>query len=654
MAPHGTPSRRLAVASFLDGVRRLKQSPPHHLKHVVSPGEASSPASAGARRQRALALGIALPALESPRTPASSSLLFADRLAISGDCDTSPLARYRPLSSRSVEPSPSCAVQHRAWHRCSSGQPSKIHPCRHELWQNVSAPRVESDMVGGELGDVGAYRLAPLASADLNASPFVAVVTASLLHGPRAVEVPLPERPAGSAQTSPSASIRRASRIVKACRSPAATPRLGFGKSREVRTAIAVQDPPSIQATEATQWRGAREERRSCSFGALIIQRWYRCRAERLRVEDLHGAKTIPRRGAAAATDAAHKWPMLQIQKLGHEGEAPSDRVPSPKLSCQALPDAAIGAPPRVLNTFQSAASALAALAVTPTAAFACTGPPAPANNVPLNESALANLPSWELSCVATARSETTSGSKDEASSLCLVEKPGWELRRAPDHDPAPHCPNFFDQAAAALRDMLLNLLCETHGSGRRPRHGIDIPTSVRERYLMSCSFWGVKADTHTFTRLASAEALSLAEAGGSAVDGVPEAVSYDFAGVPVCDGAIICILQALARDPRCARVSLRACQLTSVSAPLLAAFLEMHPGIRHVDLARNDFSPKAVRTILEGLARRSQGLSLTGRLSQGVPETVPKLPGATVDVDGAAGDPKQSGEVSDERPPNC
>lgn len=619
----GVPSRRLAATSFLDGDRWSKHSVTQHLQHVINQSEAVSPPSIGTKRQRAFSSAITLPALDSPRSPASSMPRVSD-------CDASLLTRCRPLSARSVEPSPARAAQHRSYHRSSSGQPGRTPWCRQERWRNVAVLDGEAAVVRGPVTCTSAARDACLPDD---------AVTAALSRDPCGAEALLPERPSGSARASSSASFRRATRLVKAGGSPAATPRLGIRAPLhcEVRNAVVVEDPPSTEAADATQGQESWEEKKSRSFGATVIQRWVRGNATRLCVKELRGAEAILGHRVATPTGPMRDLLAHQIPKPKCEGVTASNGAPSPKLSCGLVVSSA---PLHFVSVSQSADAAPAAASVTLSADFATTGQAQPAEVAALDGSALAIMPSGRPCSVVNAQSETRPGSKTEAN---------WE---APDHDPAGFRPNFSAQAAAALRDVLLNLLVETLSPGRRSRQSVDIPTSVRERYLMSCTFWDVKADSHALARLTSAGALGGSE--GAAVDATPEAVSYNFTGIHVCERALVCILQALAQDPRCARISLRACQLNSISAPLLSVFLEMHPGLRHADLSRNEFCSRATESMLGGLSRRSRGLTLTGRLSQGVPETVPKLSGVTVDLADAPCGSQQFGELSNERTAVC
>merc|ERR1719412_3114093 len=102
----------------------------------------------------------------------------------------------------------------------------------------------------------------------------------------------------------------------------------------------------------------------------------------------------------------------------------------------------------------------------------------------------------------------------------------------------------------------------------------------VHDRYLESCKKWHVKPNSQALVRIRSAD-VSIG------LDGKPSS-TYDFGMAHLGDRGVVCALHALARDPRCAVVSFRECNLHANAAPVMAVFLELHPRLTHADLADN------------------------------------------------------------------
>merc|ERR1712217_1395 len=128
-------------------------------------------------------------------------------------------------------------------------------------------------------------------------------------------------------------------------------------------------------------------------------------------------------------------------------------------------------------------------------------------------------------------------------------------------------------------------------------------------------------------------------------LDGLPS-VSYDFSQSHVGDRGVVCVLHAIAMDPRCSALSLRSCGLRSSSGGCIAAFAELHPRIAFLDLSHNCFSFESGELLLEALNRRSR--RNTSEVPTGLPSAPPhqpdsprhlgqKLPRVVVDVGGTA-----------------
>jgi len=186
----------------------------------------------------------------------------------------------------------------------------------------------------------------------------------------------------------------------------------------------------------------------------------------------------------------------------------------------------------------------------------------------------------------------------------------------------------FAEQAGCALRTTLLRNV-QDGDKYTREKDGVAVRESirkVRECYISNCEHWHVKPNSLALTRFATAQ-VDLGK------EGLPE-VSYDFSTAHLGDRGAFCVLYALAHDPYCVEVSVRACGLRGPSAVPMAAFLEMHPCLRHADLAENLFSYESGTVILEALTGRSKGRSPEGWNS---PQGWRKLPAVTVDLSGTA-----------------
>lgn len=185
--------------------------------------------------------------------------------------------------------------------------------------------------------------------------------------------------------------------------------------------------------------------------------------------------------------------------------------------------------------------------------------------------------------------------------------------------------PVFSDQAALTLRNAMLRDIRHSNWSPAG-KALLASKESIRNKYMMSCRYWHVKPNSLVLCRLAE-PAVDDRSLG-------PRSVFYDFGGAHVGDRGVVCVLQALAEDAGCSRVSLRACGLHGASAPVLSAFLELHCGLRHMDLSSNGISFEAGEMILESLQRRSRGNSFVGGdwFSPAKPASF-RLPEATVDL---------------------
>eukprot|EP00428_Durinskia_dybowskii_P026913 CAMPEP_0170247306 /NCGR_PEP_ID=MMETSP0116_2-20130129/23441_1 /TAXON_ID=400756 /ORGANISM="Durinskia baltica, Strain CSIRO CS-38" /LENGTH=921 /DNA_ID=CAMNT_0010498185 /DNA_START=138 /DNA_END=2900 /DNA_ORIENTATION=+ len=125
-----------------------------------------------------------------------------------------------------------------------------------------------------------------------------------------------------------------------------------------------------------------------------------------------------------------------------------------------------------------------------------------------------------------------------------------------------------------------------------------ELASSVRQRYIESCSAWHVKPNSQALHRIGQVSIVV-------GVDGELDS-TYDFSTSHLGDRGAISLLHALAADPYCARVSLASCGLRRASAPSLAVFLELHQRLRDLDLSDNSLSFEAGEAILEGLNRRT------------------------------------------------
>lgn len=196
------------------------------------------------------------------------------------------------------------------------------------------------------------------------------------------------------------------------------------------------------------------------------------------------------------------------------------------------------------------------------------------------------------------ARKEVKARQKKQAKAQMQALKSRAQVRRR--KVPASGMtPSFVPAAAMSMRDVLQALpwppKIPSQGQER------EIFFAVRERYLLSCAFWHVKPNSQALRNIASAKV-----ADPLAAEGAPD-TSYDFVRAHLGDRGVVCVLSALAHDPRCASVSLAECGLTGASAPVVACFLEYHPRVRECSLSKNGFSFEAGEVLLSALTRREQ-----------------------------------------------
>mmetsp|Transcript_133017 Transcript_133017/g.284330 ORF Transcript_133017/g.284330 Transcript_133017/m.284330 type:complete len:785 (+) Transcript_133017:73-2427(+) len=221
---------------------------------------------------------------------------------------------------------------------------------------------------------------------------------------------------------------------------------------------------------------------------------------------------------------------------------------------------------------------------------------------------------------------------------------------------------SFAEKAAASLRDLLLTKAREREERLRREaREAKDYaegfshkaaPSKAGEReemrrlvhdaYLRNCELWQTKPNSKAL--------LCIDGATTSPGQDGEAAVTYDFGDAYLGDRGVVSALHAIAWDTSCRTLSLRACGLRHLSAPAVAAFLELHPKLSHVDLSQNSFSFEAGELIVDALTRRSRDNSLTSEPGGPAPLVVksktspaklallpdlPRLKGVTVDIGG-------------------
>lgn len=189
---------------------------------------------------------------------------------------------------------------------------------------------------------------------------------------------------------------------------------------------------------------------------------------------------------------------------------------------------------------------------------------------------------------------------------------------------------NSVAQVTTWLRSALLQ---EPHDGIIEPISDSMARVRVRDEYIANCQLWKVKPNS---------KALTCFEAKKDCTVSTKLKAVYDFGHAHLGDRGVACVLHALLVDPRQEDVSLQACALHGACASVIAAFLELHPRLRHVDLSDNYFSYEAGELLLEALTRRSRGQSVDMSASgaDGKMETakvLPKLQEVTVDLGGTA-----------------
>eukprot|EP00927_Polykrikos_kofoidii_P033131 TRINITY_DN28042_c0_g1_i1.p1 TRINITY_DN28042_c0_g1~~TRINITY_DN28042_c0_g1_i1.p1 ORF type:complete len:923 (+),score=141.05 TRINITY_DN28042_c0_g1_i1:53-2821(+) len=169
------------------------------------------------------------------------------------------------------------------------------------------------------------------------------------------------------------------------------------------------------------------------------------------------------------------------------------------------------------------------------------------------------------------------------------------ELKDHTEHE-APMLPGFVfhKHVPNIIREVLL---------GRVPTQELPCSDSrhlmAHKKYVVNCTRWKVKPNSRVIECLRS---FTMKDS---------DQHCFDFEGSFVGDRGVVCLLHALAFDPMCCEVSFRDCGLRGASAPSVAAFLELHPQLRHLDLSQNNISFEAGKLLLDALNRRSRGRTI-------------------------------------------
>mmetsp|Transcript_54617 Transcript_54617/g.98003 ORF Transcript_54617/g.98003 Transcript_54617/m.98003 type:complete len:845 (-) Transcript_54617:13-2547(-) len=187
---------------------------------------------------------------------------------------------------------------------------------------------------------------------------------------------------------------------------------------------------------------------------------------------------------------------------------------------------------------------------------------------------------------------------------------------------------------------------------GEADPSGAKEPEHVRDRYLELCKMCQCKPNSLALAKLNEIEKFSLNKV-------------YDFSNALLGDRGCICLLQALAEDPHCTTLCLKGCGLKGASVIAIAAFLELHPQLRHMDLSNNSFSYDAGEQILEALVRRSRGQSrdeeygrttpsrqLPDLASESARDNLPQLHEVTVNLGGTWFAWDRAGQLTASGPP--
>lgn len=151
-------------------------------------------------------------------------------------------------------------------------------------------------------------------------------------------------------------------------------------------------------------------------------------------------------------------------------------------------------------------------------------------------------------------------------------------------------------EACESLRKVFANQLAERNEGVVKLE--LEIFEEVQDKYLECCGRYNAKPNSQVLEELRRSEPVQ--------GDDGPE-ISYNFENAHVGDSGCVCLLHALALDPRIVSLCLRSCCLRGGSGPVLAVFIEMHAGLRDIDLSRNSLSYEFGELLLEALHQRSR-----------------------------------------------
>jgi len=127
------------------------------------------------------------------------------------------------------------------------------------------------------------------------------------------------------------------------------------------------------------------------------------------------------------------------------------------------------------------------------------------------------------------------------------------------------------------------------------------VMTRVLDKYRQSCTKWKAKPNSQVIAeleRVAAQKGLN---------DQPPDETHYCFDNAHIGDRGCACILIALAADPRVSSVSFHGCCLRGGSSASLAAFIELHPHLKEIDLSNNHLSYEFGEQLLQALEKRSE-----------------------------------------------
>lgn len=172
------------------------------------------------------------------------------------------------------------------------------------------------------------------------------------------------------------------------------------------------------------------------------------------------------------------------------------------------------------------------------------------------------------------------------------------------------------DEASRALRRYFARQSNALHDGN--PQSGLQ--ETVRDKYLAYCTRWQAKPNSKVLANLEGAE--QGVEMGS---DGFLEVI-YNFENAHLGDRGGVCLLHALAHDPRIVSLSLRGGCLRGGSASTIATFIELHPKLREIDLSNNNLSYEFGELLLEALDKRDDAMHLQQqRRSKSIPYVSPQ-----------------------------